>query len=1196
MLKHPELIAKLDSLQKAAILSSAFEEEPFRAAGMPVIRTALLGDLASRLGVSYGSAVRSWDPALVGKMTRELVLEGGREGARLFVTPDLKAALDPRLAGLTEDGLLNGAFGKETVHAVHETGGAVGLSRLSLTAEETLSLDRKEEPSAIYDFIMKPFRIASSEEGCEAVFSDPKRIGTGYYHTNRALYTGVLGGAYGDAFAVGEGEPTPEATKLLRGKACPGGIAIPLQRALRRYGRLSAYEAEGSVRHSDLEEAVRDGSAFSEEMLDAAVDEILDFALRLEGAELRMPETALEEGEAEGSVPADGLPEAPSIPDSARRKLAEECIVLLKNDGLLPLAAGTKIAVLGEAYADLSALGARFEIVGTAAGYDAEDGRGDADIPEAVRATAHADAVLVLLGGGSGREISLPANRLALLDALKQAKKRVIAVVCGDLPADMAFDKGTSASLLAPADGPYAGEALARVLSGEANPSGKLARTAYDGADAYFRALREDRDNGRMRIGSFAGYRRYVTEGTQVRYPFGYGIGYSKFAYFSLKTEGDLLSFTLKNMGKYDGSEVVQVYMGPPNASRVAVKRQLIAFRKVFLRAGESKEISFRLPAECFATFNARLFSEDVETGVYRISVGSSVCDIRLECKRQINGVSREPLRDCPADYFPNADYKTVAEVGGERRIAVRKEEHKAERLLRVRKGVICAFPVFAVIAFILVTVLILSYTLDYTLLTTAGQEATEWIVYIAAICALATIPLLFGLNRKRVASMRKVALYSFPVLFVACFLLGAVLMMPEGEEYAGIALRILSCLTVAMPIFAVVATLVERELWRTQTGSNHWDKYYFEPKRTGKTTSEEEFETAFRTAVEARAAREAAEAAAAASAAPEEEKPADEVPQFYDNRLTYDVLFGDCKTFLAERGLAVDGETLASYLGALAATRLILVPAGGGASLCEGVAEYFGKKAYVDNAEKYRRYEHLFSQWTQGGRVRRPTGFADALVGAKCESAYLHTVLIRHISPDLAETLLVPIAETVSCKRAALPLAGEESAVLPPNLVIVAEIETDRLEGLPVSLTEGAAALSPACSSCEPAPKKTVLQAVGYERFAAMVRAVRDENPLTEQCWKNVDLLDGVCKSARIGNKLWLKTELHAAVEAACGAEAEDALDGALAAEVLPWLCAVWKDDVCGRTLPEALAEIFGEGHIRRSLAVAAPAGEEEA
>ena len=100
MLKHSDIIKKLNILQKVAVISSALREEPFVQAEIPPVRAASLAESGKKSGVSYASAARSWNPELIGKMTEELVLDGGRDGSKLFITPDLKTAINPYKEGL----------------------------------------------------------------------------------------------------------------------------------------------------------------------------------------------------------------------------------------------------------------------------------------------------------------------------------------------------------------------------------------------------------------------------------------------------------------------------------------------------------------------------------------------------------------------------------------------------------------------------------------------------------------------------------------------------------------------------------------------------------------------------------------------------------------------------------------------------------------------------------------------------------------------------------------------------------------------------------------------------------------------------------------------------------------------------------------------------------------------------------------
>ena len=105
---------------------------------------------------------------------------------------------------------------------------------------------------------------------------------------------------------------------------------------------------------------------------------------------------------------------------------------------------------------------------------------------------------------------------------------------------------------------------------------------------------------------------------------------------------------------------------------------------------------------------------------------------------------------------------------------------------------------------------------------------------------------------------------------------------------------------------------------------------------------------------------------------------------------------------------------------------------------------------------------------------------------------------------------------------------------------------------------------------------KKSVVQSVGFERFSALLQSVRDEFPLSEATWKAVDRLDERCRTAHIGNVLWVKLERHASATFACGASESDALKYAVRAELYPWLASIWNKEICGGELDELIMELF--------------------
>ncbi len=1145
MLKHSEIIENLGQLEKiAAVTGDLGEGMP--AEVCPAVGKASLEEISARAGVSYACAARSWDGELLGKMTEELVAEAAEGGARLFVTPDLKVAIDPARAGLTEDPFLNGVYGAAMCGAVKNAGGAVALSRLSLDGRDVSFLDLREDRAAVHRLVTEPFRRAAEHAPCDAVVLCPNRVGSGYPDSNRILLRDAQDGYFGeDVFVIGEDvAPNAEALRLLKGKIVLGGAKLPLERGSRRYRDLVKYRDEGSISVRDVEEAARSGSALSDETLDGAVDEVIDFCERV-----------------------SALTPVSPIGDEARRKIAAESIVLLRNDGTLPLAKGKKVAVIGDAYDDLSALGERFKVVGAVQGYERETDRSDALIPEAVRMAGEADAAIVFLSP-LGDSLTLPANRIALLDALSRTGKPVIALVCGDVTFSMDFDKSLSATLVVPADGPFAGEALAQILSGEISPSGKLVRTAYDDAEGYFAFLKEERDAGRLRVGPFLGYSRYDTADEYVRYPFGFGLSYGLFVYSKLTVNGDTISFNLKNKGGYDGTEVVEIYLGVPAGTHVVPKKQLVAAKRVFLRAGESRTVSVDLPEACYKTFDSRVFGENVEAGTYQIYVCASATDVRLRGKRVMQGVKREPVPEIGADYFPGHDHESVANVRAEARV---KGQDPAPKPLRIAKRAArLLLPILAIAFFLIMTMFILSYAVDFALFRILSREMAMWILSAIAIVVVAVVPLLGSLSRKRLARIKAAAVTISPILLLGLLALSFLMVNSvTDEEFNDFAFILMTGVTVGTILLAIVAAVVDAELKKQQYSEDRWAKFYYVPEVKQTVTPDREFEEAFR-AAEREEKR-----------TPAGEKPKPQLPpapvfeQFYDKSLTYEAMARDLQQFLSERGIAAGGDAVRDYIGAISSTQLLILPQGNGAKLVEGVAEYFGRKAYIDNAEGVIHAEDLFTHWNNAERRQISTGFSRAIEDAKENMAFLHTVLIRHVdAKTLAETV-GPVADALARRTASLYIEGVIDEILPPNILIAVETEQETLEGIPAEIAEVAAVLTPDVSVGEELPKKTVFRSVGFERISALKGAVRDEFPLSENAWKSVDKLDEDCKAVHIGNLLWVRLERHASAVLACGGSEGEAVKSAVDTEVCPWLRAVWDDEICGGKLDDALREI---------------------
>jgi len=373
------------------------------------------------------------------------------------------------------------------------------------------------------------------------------------------------------------------------------------------------------------------------------------------------------------------------------RRAAARSMVLLKNEGVLPLrdAPGLTVAVIGE-----FARTPRFQGAGSsqvnptrvdipldelaaalpsatlrfAAGYrtgDAPAGAGDAaarggDDPdgatladEAVGAATGADVILAFLGlppaeeseGFDRAHMDLPAAQTSLLARLAEAVPAtpIVAVLCnGGAVRTSTWDHAAAAVLECWLAGQATGSAVADVLTGAVNPSGRLAETIPLRLADCPSYLNFPGEEGHVRYGEgvFVGYRGYDALDRPVAYPFGHGLSYCTFSYQHLRITctgaadaGDLavtVRCTIANTGERSGQEVVQVYVGDPAAAVARPPRELKAFAKIGLEPGAEREVRFVLTARDLSYWSAVHRRWVLEPGEFRISVGASSRDIRL--------------------------------------------------------------------------------------------------------------------------------------------------------------------------------------------------------------------------------------------------------------------------------------------------------------------------------------------------------------------------------------------------------------------------------------------------------------------------------------------------------------------------------------------------------------------------------------
>lgn len=362
------------------------------------------------------------------------------------------------------------------------------------------------------------------------------------------------------------------------------------------------------------------------------------------------------------------------------RKLATDSFVLLKNEHhVLPVNEGEKLAVIGElaekpryqgsgsshvnAHHLVTPLAAINQVRPDAtyvAGYSlATDDVNSTAVAEAVSAAKFADKVIIFAGypermeseGFDKTSIDLPANQNQLIDAVSQVNDQVIVVLQNGSAIRTPWIDKVAATLETYLAGEAVGEATWDVLSGNVNPSGKLAETfplRLEDTPSYL-TFDADPDEENYREGLFMGYRYYDKKKQPVQFPFGFGLSYTTFKYddLQLKVGADHVSGSLRvtNTGSRSGAEAVQIYVGNRTSRIEKPVKTLANFVKVSMAAGEEKVVTFDLDQRAFSWYNPKIANWQLDNGAYEILVGSSSADIRLNKMIELNWTPERPIK-----------------------------------------------------------------------------------------------------------------------------------------------------------------------------------------------------------------------------------------------------------------------------------------------------------------------------------------------------------------------------------------------------------------------------------------------------------------------------------------------------------------------------------------------------------------------
>ena len=660
-MKNAEIIAKLNLEQKCALLSGAgtFTTRGCPKAGVPSITLSdgpngvrKQAGAADHLGLNpsvpatcfptAATVACSWNPALGEEIGRAMGEEAAAQEVAVLLGPGLNTKRSP-LCGrnfeyFSEDPYLSGKMAAAYVRGIQSEGIAACPKHFAVNSQELrrMASDSVLDERTLRELYLTGFEIVVKEAAPKTIMSSYNLVNGTYANENAHLLQDILRRDWGFSGAVVTdwGGSNDHALGVKNGSTlempAPGGDAVR---------ELLAAVQSGKITEADV---------------DARLDELLTLVLDTSAAVQKHSR----------SFDADAH-------HALARRAAAESAVLLKNDGgILPLAAGARVAVIGDFAETPRYQGAGSSAVnsikvdtlldclaqsglqcaGFAAGFDRQ-GRPDADKKaQAVALAQKADTVLLCLGldeikeseGLDRVDMKLADNQIELLQAVEQANPNTVVVLNAGASLETPWLAHCRALVYGALGGQAGAGAMVDVLTGKVNPGGKLAETW---ANAYEETPARDNFAGagrtvQYREGLYVGYRYYQTAGVPVAFPFGYGLSYTSFAYSDLKVTADSVSLTVTNTGARDGAEIVQVYIAKPGAEVFRPAQELKAFARVPLAAGESRTVTLPLDDKAFRYWNTRTDCWEVEGGRYEVRVGASSADIRLTANVDIRGTN----------------------------------------------------------------------------------------------------------------------------------------------------------------------------------------------------------------------------------------------------------------------------------------------------------------------------------------------------------------------------------------------------------------------------------------------------------------------------------------------------------------------------------------------------------------------------
>ena len=606
----------------------------------------------------------SWDPALLEEVGAAIADEAKGLKVCTVLGPGVNIKRSP-LCGrnfeyFSEDPYLAGVMGGAWVHGVQKENVGTSLKHYLANNEEHIRMNISSvvDERALREIYMPAFERIVKEEQPTTVMCSYNRLNGTYLSDNKRMLTDVLRDEWGyKGIVVSDWGAVNDRVEGIR-----AGLDLEMP-------------GNKGLNDRKIVAAVKDGS-LKEEELDKIALRMIKFAFENVEREVEGHKTNFDKNH------------------SIARKAAANSAVLLKNtDDALPLKKSEKIAVIGKlakqarfqgagsshiaatnivSFTDaLDAAGQAYEY---AEGYTLKgDGMSKKLLKQALKTAEGKDKVVVFIGltdayeseGYDRSHLNMPEAHNLLVSELLKVNKNVIVVLSLGAPVVLGdWEKDVKSIPNLYIGGQAVGEAAYDVLYGAVNTSGKLPETLpVKGEDnivsKYFPMGPRTVE---YRESVYVGYRYFDKANKPVRYPFGYGLSYTTFEYSDLKLSADKIkegeplkvTFKVKNTGKVAGAEIAEMYVSDVESTIFRPVKELKGFKKVYLEAGEEKEITITLDSRAFAYYNVNINDWHIESGDFDILVGASSRDIKLTARVYVE--SANPDAPIP-DYRKTAPY-----------------------------------------------------------------------------------------------------------------------------------------------------------------------------------------------------------------------------------------------------------------------------------------------------------------------------------------------------------------------------------------------------------------------------------------------------------------------------------------------------------------------------------------------------------